>query len=133
MGAWGMGVFDDDTSCDLIYEIIESDAFTFISNAIKHKDSDYLEYEECHEVIVAGAVLDNLLNGTCYAHNSEDFDDWLTKQDRSKLAPLKAEVCSCLSLVLSDKSELNELWEENEEDYPEWKKNILNIGNNIGT
>ena len=30
MGAWGMGVFDDDTSCDLLYEAMETDALSFI-------------------------------------------------------------------------------------------------------
>lgn len=132
MGAWGMGVFDDDTSCDLIYEAIESDAESFVGRAIENKDSEYLEYDECHEIIVAGAIMDMLLNKTSYAHNTEEFDQWLQLQDPSKLTRFKNDIIECLNIVLSDKSELKELWEENEESYPKWKANILGIINSVG-
>lgn len=131
MGAWGMGVFDDDTSCDLLYDAMDTDAYTFIAKAVGHKDSDYLEYDECHEVIVSGAILDSLLVGTKYSHETEGYDDWLLKQDKSKLSKYKEDIVSGLNLVLSDKSELNELWQENEEDYPTWKSNIEGIIANL--
>ncbi|ABD81096.1 DUF4259 domain-containing protein [Saccharophagus degradans] len=131
MGAWGMGVFDDDTSCDLLYDAMDTDAGTFIAKAVGHKDSDYLEYDDCHEVIVSGAILDSLLVGTKYSHETEGYDDWLSKQDKSALSKYKEDIVSGLNLVLSDKSELNELWQENEEDYPTWKSNIEGIIANL--
>ena len=133
MGAWGIGVFDDDSSCDLIFDVIETDAESFIVKTMEHKGSEYLEYEECHEVIVAGAIMDMLLNKTVFAHQNEEFDEWLSKQNMANLHTYKNDLVECLNLVLSDKSELNELWEENEEDYPKWKSNITSIINNIGT
>jgi hypothetical protein len=133
MGAWGMGVFDDDTSCDLLYDAMETNANSFIEKAATHKDSEYLEYEECHEVIVSGSILDSILNGTEYSHQTEGYDDWLSKQDKSGLSEYKGSIVSGLNLVLSDKSELNELWQENEEDYPVWRRNIENIISNLSS
>jgi hypothetical protein len=131
MGAWGMGVFEDDTSCDLIVDAMETDATSFIRKAITYKDSEYLEYEECHEIIVAGVVMDSLLNGTQYAHGTEEFDEWLSNQNSEKLAAMKTGLHTCLLRVLSENSELNELWEENKDDYQTWKSNIVSIANNI--
>ncbi|WP_274728954.1 DUF4259 domain-containing protein [Taylorella equigenitalis] len=36
-----------------------------------------------------------------------------------------------LGVVLGDNSELNELWQESEEDYPLWKENIISLKNRL--
>jgi len=131
MGAWGMGVFDDDTSCDLLYEAMETDALSFIKKAQNHKDAEYLEYDECHEVIVAASIMDYILNGTKYNHNTEGYDEWLSKQGKEGIEDLKSDISEGLRRVLSEESELNELWLENEEDYPAWKGNIESILSNL--
>ena len=127
MGAWGMDVFEDDTSCDLLYDAMETDAKSFIAKAITHRDSEYLEYDDCHEVIVSGVILDAIINKNSYKHETDGFDDWLAAQKVESIQEYKDDVLSSLKSVLSDKSELNELWAENEEDYPVWKKNIESI------
>jgi len=124
MGAWGMGIFDDDTSCDLIDEAMESDAKSFVEKVVNHKGSDYLEYYECQEVLVSGAILDAILNATKYGDDVEGFDDWISTQNSEFIATVKNDILSGLKIVISDKSELNELWQENKEDYPVWKANI---------
>jgi hypothetical protein len=131
MGAWGMGVFDDDTSCDLLYEAMETDALSFIKKAQNHKDAEYLEYDECHEVIVAASIMDYILNGTKYNHNTDGYDEWLSKQGKEGIEDLKSDISESLRRVLSEESELNELWLENEEDYPTWKVNIESILSNL--
>jgi len=128
MGAWGMGIFDDDTSCDLVDEAMESDdAKSFVGRAINHKDSDYLEYEECQEVLVSGAILDAMLNGAKYGEDVEGFDDWILIQNSEFIPLVKSDILSGLQKVISEKSELNELWQENEKDYPAWRGNIDEI------
>ena len=34
--------------------------------------------------------------------------------------------------VLASQSELNELWEENDEEYPEWKAGVLELRKRLG-
>ena len=127
MGAWGMGVFENDSACDLLYEAMETDAETFIGRAVRHKDREYLEYEECHEVIVSGAILDSVLNGTEHKNFTEGYDEWLGQQNKSSIEHFRADIVAGLKVVLSDKSELNEVWSENEEDYSVWKSNVERI------
>ena len=132
MGAWGSGVYEDDSSCDLLWEAMESNVKSFVSGATAYKDAAYLEYEDCHRVIVAGSILDSLLNATDYQHGTDGYDEWLSRQERTGLSALKADIIVGLKIVISDKSELNELWQENEEEYLSWQKNILDIISNLG-
>ena len=125
MGAWGMGVFDDDTSCEVIEDaMVEGTPIAeLINKALASSESDYIEYTECHEIIVASAMANSLINSVTY-DGIDDLDKWLSKQNVENVLPFKAKLASALSLVLGEASELNELWAENEVDYPTWKENI---------
>ena len=46
------------------------------------------------------------------------------KQDTAFVAHHKADLVNALKRVLSDKSDLNEMWSENVDGYPEWRGNI---------
>ena len=127
MGAWGMGIFDDDTSCDIIDEVMEGDVNELFEKVSEYKESEYLEYEECHEVLVSGAILDAKLNGTKYQDAVDGFDSWVSSQDINIPNSLQENIVASLKLVLSENSEINELWEENEDDYPTWKGNVESI------
>ena len=75
--------------------------------------------------------MDYILNGTKYNYNTEDYDEWLSKQGKEGIENLKSDISEGLRRVLSGESELNELWLENEEDYPAWKGNIESILSNL--
>ncbi|TND08255.1 MAG: hypothetical protein FD123_2510 [Bacteroidetes bacterium] len=129
MGAWGTGFFDDDTHCDFLENIlrdnISAESFgTYFQNGI---DSEYLEYDEGAEVIVAAALLDNLLNGTELDSVSEELPGWLEANRGKSLDGLKPLAVQALKKLVAEDSELNELWSENEEDYPEWKGHITGL------
>lgn len=128
MGAWGMGVFDDDTSCEIIEDAIDEGTSidVLISKALESSSSDYIEYTECHEIIVAGAMANALVNGAVY-EGVEDLSSWLESQNKEMATPHKNNLVSALNRVLEENSELNELWSENEDDYPTWKGNIESI------
>ena len=130
MGAWNWGIFDDDTAYDFTDEITE-DAEGFFRDSFEEAlSADYLEYDDCHAVTVSAAYLDNLLNGTNYRTDSEDADDMSNVNNFGKLYRgepldgLKPLAVGALKVVISDKSELNELWSDNEELYPKWRGNI---------
>ena len=130
MGAWDYGIFDDDTAYEFTEEI-KNDATAFFKasfdNAIA---TDYLGYDDCHAVTVSAAYLDNLLNGTTYRTDSEEQEDESNVNNFQKLHgdlqidDLKPLAVRSLEIVISDNSELNELWSENDELYPKWKQNI---------
>ena len=130
MGAWGPGIFDDDTAYDFVGILQDSDDpvqdfKTFFETAV---EADYLEYDDAHAVTVSAAYMDMILNNTSY--QSEDEESLLAFRNTHKnlgVASLKPLAVKALHKVVSEKSELNELWSENEELYPDWKKNIKDL------
>ena len=137
MGAWNYGIFDDDTAYDFTEEI-KSDAKEFFKSSFESAiNSDYLEYDECHMVTVSAAYLDNSLNGTNYRTDSEEAKDesnvnmFGELNTDLRLDDLKEIAIKALEIVISEKSELNELWSDNEELYPKWKSNLEELINRL--
>ena len=125
MGAWGMGVFDDDTSCEVIEDAMDENILVsdLVKKALSSSEEEYIEYTECHEIIVAAAMTNALINKVTY-EGIDNLENWLSKQAVESVVPFKEKLANALSRVLGDSSELNELWAENEDDYPEWKGNL---------
>ncbi len=124
MGAWGTGFFDDDTHSDFLYNVLENDMSPesfgqYFENGIEAEE--YLDYDVGAEIIVSAALIDAILNGTKLDCVTEGVDEWLVKHKDDNVQPLKAKAVQALEKVIGEDSELNELWKENEEDYPEWK------------
>lgn len=137
MGAWSFGIFDDDTAYEFTGEI-KNDAKSFFKASFELAiNSDYLEFTECHAVTVSAAYIDCILNGTKYRIDSEDEEDESNINLYKSLNPdievedLKELAIKALQKVISKNSELNELWEENEESYPKWKGNIEELINRL--
>ncbi|KAB2818227.1 DUF4259 domain-containing protein [Phaeocystidibacter marisrubri] len=130
MGAWDYGIFDDDTAYDFFDEI-ESDAKGFFKRSFEAaNESDYLDYDSAHRITVSAAYLDNFLNGTTYAMDCDEEKDisnvnlFRDLKGELVLDDLKEIARQALNRVISENSELNELWMENEDLYPKWKGNI---------
>ncbi|KAF2079496.1 DUF4259 domain-containing protein [Flavobacterium sharifuzzamanii] len=137
MGAWDYGIFDDDTAYDFFDEITENAQTFFKSSFEKAINSEYVDYDDCHAVTVSGAFIDNLLNGTKYRNDNEDNEDetnvnlFGSLNRDLKIDNLRPLAVSALEKIISDNSELNELWSENEELYPKWKQNIQDLINRL--
>lgn len=133
MGAWDYGIFDDDTAYEFTEEIKVNPKEFFKSSFELALKTEYLEYDECHMVTVSAAYVDNHLNGTNYRIDGQDRTDEsnvnIFKELRKdlKLDDLKEPAVKALEKVISNNSELNELWAENEELYPKWKNNIKKL------
>lgn len=128
MGAWGYGIFDDDTAYDYVDEIDNSDnPKEIFKKAFKNAiDADYLEYDDCHAVTVSASYIDSILNGTRPRVDTEDenYFQFIENNKNLDVTDLKTDAVKALEKVISDNSELNELWAANEELYPKWKGNI---------
>lgn len=133
MGAWDYGIFDDDTSCDLSWDLQEAeDPKAFFKTAFETAlQAPYLEYTECHAVTVAAAYMDHILNGTAHEGDEENMAVFKTKFPDLLLSDLKPLAVSALAVVIGENSELNELWAENEELYPKWKQNIQSLSDRL--
>lgn len=129
MGAWDFAVFDDDTAYDVLDDLKESS--DIIKDMEKYFDdvieADYVEYEEGYYALVSAAVLDSVVNDTQYRCDDEDYFEWIKSLKKIDLTSLQSKVIKAIDVIISDKSELKELWEENEELYSSWREDKRSI------
>ena len=57
----------------------------------------------------------------------EEATQWIKNNSSLKVADLASQCVRKLDRLLDNKSELNELWMENEEDYPKWKGCVIGL------
>ncbi len=76
MGAWGTGIFDDDTACDFLSELAGSkNPLDLMKRALEDAPgSEYLEYDAGQNVLVSSAVIDTILNGTRHGDDLAELD-----------------------------------------------------------
>lgn len=138
MGAWDYRIFCDDTSLDALDEIVEcDDLFTMLASfigAAADRADDYIDYDTAEYALAACAILDGLLNGLSWELLTESPDgiesyESFFAENRvcaSELEPLRPKAVQAIDCILSS-SEVQELWAENEDLYPLWHGNLLNL------
>ncbi len=145
MGAWNYQILCDDTACDAMCDLMDSEDFVedigiFFDEALDQGE-DYLDFDAGQYALLAAAVVDAAVHGVDWTLLLEDgsgedaeYSDFFAKAARRKadLEPLCKTAKEVVSLVLGKDSELRELWEENETLYPKWKKNVERLGKRLG-
>ena len=128
MGAWGYNIFENDSALDFIWEIEEAeDCLGLITEVFTLGISaDYLDEDDCSNILTAAAVIDSALFKTEYNDAEGAFDEIVEKIDVKTASKLKNLAASALEAVLGEKSELRDLWSESP-DYDNWKKSITDI------
>lgn len=130
MGTWGHGYFEDDAALDFMIDVEEAaHPKELLQNVIETAlNADYLESDEGVAVIVAAAYIDREINGTRFTPSGVDYpldvDSFPDRHPQIKLSELRFDAIHALQRVLDEGSEINELWAENEEDYPAWREGI---------
>ena len=128
MGAWNYGVFDDDIAyaLDDLRESLE-----IITDMEKYFDAvigaEYVEYDEGCYALVSAAVIDSVFNEKQYRCDDEDYFEWVKTLKAFDFTPLKQKAIAAIDAVLSDSSEIKELWEENKELYSAWREDKISI------
>ena len=89
--------------------------------------SEYVEYDDGQYAIVSAAIMDTILNGTEQRCDDDTYIRWMESIKNLEVHPLKQKAVKALEAVLSDHSELKELWEDNEELYSSWREDKLSI------
>ena len=129
MGAWNYGVFDDDIAYDALDDLRES--LEIITDMEKYFDAvigaEYVEYNEGCYALVSAAVIDGVFNEKQYRCDDEDYFEWVKTLKSFDFTPLKQKAIAAIDAVLSDSSEIKELWEENKELYSAWREDKISI------
>jgi hypothetical protein len=126
MGAWGTGIFEDDSALDFLDALAEGAApFSAMEAALRTAlAAEYLDYDEAQAALVSAAVIDAACRGVELDGAGEDSATWLAGLDAAHATPLRGAAAGACRRLLGPGSELCELWSDNEEDYPAWRAQI---------
>jgi hypothetical protein len=132
MGAWGAGNFDNDTALDWVFELEESDDLSLVEQTIDAIfDDEYIEAFTAEEALVAIEVLARLQgNFTEDDSYAEDVNKWVKEHPQEVPQSLKEKAKKALTIILSDNSELKDLWQETKE-FDTWEKEVLGLYDRI--
>jgi len=133
MGTWSIHAFGNDEAADFAIELSESSDLDLIQSALEDviAADEYLEAPEADRGIAAAAVL-ALLNGQEIPGTlDEALSTWVKSQTTKPSSALLTKAQVVIERVLSENSELAELWIESDE-YESWQDGLRLIKASLG-
>ncbi len=128
MGAWGVGIFDNDDACDWVNELEQSSDLSVILKTLievaESSTEQYLESPEASYALAAAEVVASFKNsgGSILPKN---VGMWIDNHKNLAVDPLRIIAARAVKRVKTD-SELKELWEETP-DIEEWYSLIMDL------
>ena len=136
MGAWSHEPFGNDTACDWVYDLLETEDFSFIESAldaVMENGDEYLNSDVASEAIAAIEVIVKLLGKSTQTDGyTEEIDEWVKKHKQQPTQELLQKAQQVLNRIQSPESELLELWEEGEGG-TEWKTTLQQLSTFLKT
>lgn len=134
MGAWGVNSFENDSALDFIADIEEQGSALFLEQidfVAKYPEEDFLEAPDAEQVLVALEII-AVVQGNPSKNIPEGLSTWIEKNGPKEVGDTTIELShKALDRVLSNNSELKELWEDSDE-YSLWEKNLKDLKERIG-
>ncbi len=134
MGTWAVGPFGNDFAQDWAQDLQESRDLYFIedtlNNVLQAETTEYLEAPFGAEALAAVETWSRLQGkGGVKDEDSAAVDAWVADV-QVKLSKPRADIADkaarALALVVSEASELRELWEDSEH-YDEWLASVTDL------
>ena len=114
MGAWAEDAFGNDTACDWAGDFARSPSLESVVETLNEViNGEYIESDEGTEALVACEVVARL-KGNWGVKNaySEEVDKWVSSVNIEVITDLVELAIKAIKAILSDESELKELWNE---------------------
>ena len=134
MGAWGTGIFDNDTACDWAYGLKETNDLSLIECALDKVlkvGSEYLDASDAEKALAAAETVARLKgNWGIKDSYTETMDKWV---ETARLVPPQAlieKAFKATERVISGPSELLELWGEGIE-FTAWEESVKDLSRRL--
>ena len=116
MGAWGAGVFENDDACDYVSEVIGDRDLKRLHatlGRVANFGDEYLEAPEASEALAAADIVARLKGnwGQRDAYTAK-LDTWVEQSRLSPGTDMIVAARNAVQRVVTEPSELMELWEE---------------------
>lgn len=113
MGAWGIGTFDNDDAADWLFDLEASSDISVVSAALQ-LDGDYIEAPDASAALAAVEIILALM-GKPRDGLPDEAGAWVAKHGALDANSLRQPAITALDVIMSEKSELRELWFESDE------------------
>ncbi|MGJ8641481.1 MAG: DUF4259 domain-containing protein [Opitutaceae bacterium] len=123
MGAWGHHTFENDDAGDWLYDFLDTEDLSAIESAFSPEDLDYLESPDGCMILAASEVVLGLTKSPRETI-PEALKKWIESHKALDATAYTSKSINLLERVLAPNSELFELWEENEDLFPQWKADV---------
>ena len=134
MGAWGTGIFDNDTACDWAYDLKETSDLSLIESAfdkVLKVGAEYLIASEAEKALAAAETVARLKgNWGIRDSYTETMDKWVETTRLTPPQTLIEKALRGIERVLSGPSELLELWGEGEE-FTAWEESVKDLSRRL--
>ena len=114
MGSWGTGPFQNDIAGDFAWAVTDGGGLAAIEDAFDHvleADDEDLEAPAAEEAIAAAAILARLRDGVPLPEE-KDIEAWIAREQPLVSDALIAKGREALRRIMTEPSELLELWQE---------------------
>ena len=130
MGAWGVGIFEDDDALDWVGTLAESATIAPVVDALRAVEAEgYPETSTCSAALAAAEVVAALI-GRTHASLPEEALSWVRGQPSQINGHLLQLAREALHRIQT-KSELRDLWEESE-DFAAWQATMKSLEDRLG-
>lgn len=134
MGAWGRGVFENDTSCDFASVIADGGGIDALNEALDRvlsSEGNYLEAPDAEEGLAAADIVARLRGspGQQSAYTAA-VDAWVAKSKAVVSDEMAHKAKQVIARILAEPSELLELWSESD-DFDGWKQAVEDVGQRL--
>lgn len=124
MGTWGLKTFENDHASDWAMDLLSTHKLEFLNSSFHQKEiDDYLEAPGAEVILCAAEVVAGLAAKPRESIPKEILN-WIGNHKNSDISKLIPIAITKVQRVIAEKSELNELWAENKEDYAAWRKDV---------
>jgi hypothetical protein len=138
MSTWDSGTYDNDYAMDWVQDLLETKNLELIETTLDNviemsgmsDGEDVLPAPFAAEALVAIDVIARLQGhrgDAAGGETDEEIDAWVARCKRKVNPPLIGKAHQAIALVLSDQSELNQLWRESD-DYDAWRAGVDALG-----
>lgn len=129
MGAWGFGTFENDDAGDWLFDLEETNDLSLIEQTLTLED-DYTEAPDGCNALAAAEIVAALM-GKTREGLPENATKWINDNKEQPVNQLKEKALKAIERVLSEGSELIELWGESS-DFDSWKNDVSEIKKLLG-
>lgn len=119
MATWGAGSFENDQALDFVDDLLESDDFEFVAEALSHDPGEQVDACLGTDIVTAAEIIAATL-GKPSEDCPQELLDWLQEQKAPPLSHHRDKALALLGTVGAEGSQLRQDWQAHGDELSDW-------------